>query len=101
MEKATEISLLEKFHTVGLVLSGQKQIDEFTLSLYFSQEPEAIDIWWTNLYADYLSEEEQLAKNKAYFAVFLVSNDSVLYAVSMGKSHFYLKDFCDNNFGIN
>ena len=100
MDKAKESSLLEKLRAVGLSRSGQKTIDGFTLSFYLSQEPEAIDIWWTDLYIDYLGTNEK-PKNKAYFAVFLISNDSMLYAISMGKSHFYLKDFCDTDFGIN
>ena len=100
MDKAKESSLLEKLEAVGLSRSGQKTIDNFNLSLYLSQEPEAIDIWWTDLYQDYLGTNEK-PKNKAYFAVFLISNSSLLYAVSMGKSHFYLKDFCDGDFGIN
>jgi len=100
MDKAKEASLLEKLQAVGLSRSGQKTLDGFNLSLYLSQEPEAIDIWWTDLYADYLGTNEK-PKNRAYFAVFLISNPSLLYAISMGKSHFYLKDFCDGDFGIN
>lgn len=100
MDKTKESSLLEKLQAVGLSRSGQKTVDGFSLSLYLSQEPEAIDIWWTELYADYLGTIEK-PKNKAYFAVFLISNSSLLYAISMGKSHFYLKDFCDGDFGIN
>lgn len=100
MDKVKESNLLEKLQAVGLSRSGQKTVDGFTLSLYLSQEPQAIDIWWTDLYADYLGTTEK-PKNKAYFAVFLISNSSLLYVISMGKSHFYLKDFCDSDFGIN
>ncbi len=100
IDKTKEAALIGKLEAVGLSRSGQKIIDGFTLSFYLSQEPEAIDIWWTDLYAEYLGTDEKL-KNKAYFAVFLISNNSLLYAISMGKSHFYLKDFCDTDFGIN
>lgn len=100
IDKTKEAALLEKLEAVGLSRSGQKTINDFTLSLYLSKKPEDIDIWWTDLYAEYLGTDEKL-KNKAYFAVFLISNTSLLYAVSMGKSHFYLKDFCDTDFGIN
>ncbi|MDO8590809.1 MAG: TIGR04141 family sporadically distributed protein [bacterium] len=100
MDKVKESSLLEKLQAVGLSRSDQKTVDGFTLSLYLSEEPEPIDIWWTELYADYLGTVIK-PKNKAYFAVFLISNASLLYAISMGKSHFYLKDFCDGDFGIN
>lgn len=99
IDKTKEAALITKLEAIGLSRSGQKIVDGFTLSFYLSQEPEAIDIWWTDLYAKYLGTDEK-PKNKAYFAVFLISNNSLLYAVSMGKSHFYLKDFCDTDLGI-
>ena len=63
IDKAKELALLEKLEAVGLSHSGQKTIDDFTLSLYLSKKPEDIDIWWTDLYADYLDKDEK-PKNK-------------------------------------
>lgn len=100
INKPKEAALLNKLEAVGLSLSGQKSIDDYTLSLYLSKKPEDIDIWWVDLYKGYVDSEITL-KNKAYFAVFLISSPSLLYAISMGKSHFYLKDYCDLDFGIN
>src|SRR3972149_7671014 len=100
IEKGKESSLLEKLQTVGLSLAGQKSVSGFKLSFYFSKEPEDIDIWWADLYEDYFGSNSK-PKNKVYFGVFLISNSSLSYAISMGKSHFYLKDFCDTDFGIN
>ena len=54
IEKDKESSLLEKLQTVGLSLAGQKSVNGFTLSFYFSKEPDDIDIWWADLYQDYL-----------------------------------------------
>ncbi len=100
IEKVKESKLLEKLQTVGLSLAGQKSVNGFTLSFYFSKEPEDIDIWWADLYEGYFGLDSK-PKNKVYFGVFLISNSSLSYAISMGKSHFYLKDFCDTDFGIN
>ncbi|GIL19446.1 DUF6119 family protein [Candidatus Jettenia sp. AMX1] len=100
IEKSKESSLIEKLQTIGLSLARKKSINGFTLSFYFSKEPEDIDIWWVDLYKDYFSSDNK-PKNKAYFGVFLISNSTLSYAISMGKSHFYLKDFCDTDFGIN
>ncbi|MCE7912853.1 MAG: hypothetical protein DYG84_14200 [Candidatus Brocadia sp. AMX3] len=55
IEKAKEPSLLEKLQTVGLSLAGQKSVNGFTLSFYFSKEPEDIDIWWADLYKDFVT----------------------------------------------
>lgn len=39
IDKDKETCLLEKLQTVGLSLAGQKSVNGFTLSFYFSQEP--------------------------------------------------------------
>jgi uncharacterized protein (TIGR04141 family) len=100
IDKNKETDLIEKLQSVGLSLAGQKIIDDFTLSFYVSEKPDDIHIWWVDLYNDYLKLDPK-PKNKAYYAVLLISSSALFYAVSMGKSHFYLKDFCDTDFGIN
>jgi uncharacterized protein (TIGR04141 family) len=92
--------LRQKLIYVGLTKIGSKNIDGFTLDFYFSYEPEAIDIWWTDIYKDFFGETEK-PKNKIYFATLLIYNSKVVYAISLGKSHFYLKHFCDSDFGLN
>lgn len=92
--------LVEKLKSVGLSKIGSKNIDGFTLDFYFSKEPDAIDIWWTDIYKDFFGTIEK-PKNKIYFATLLIYNSEVVYAVSLGKSHFYLKHFCDGDFGLN
>ena len=92
--------LIKKLTSVGLTKIGSKNIDGFTLDFYFSYEPDAIDIWWTDIYKDFFGETEK-PKNKIYFATLLIYKSKVVYAVSLGKSHFYLKHFCDSDFGLN
>lgn len=92
--------LIEKFKSVKLSKIGSKKINGFTLDFYFSKEPDAIDIWWTNIYKDFFEAIDK-PKNKIYFATLLIYNSEIVYAVSLGKSHFYLKNFCDVDFGLN
>ena len=92
--------LIEKLISVGLTKIGSKNIGDFTLDFYFSDEPDFIDIWWTDIYRDFFGNVEE-PKNKIYFATLLVYNSKVFYAISLGKSHFYLKHFCDGDFGLN
>lgn len=92
--------LVKKLQSVGLSRIGSKNIDGFSLDFYFSGEPDAIDIWWTDVYKDFFGTVEK-PKNKIYFATLLIYNFHVVYAVSLGKSHFYLKHFCDTDFGLN
>jgi len=92
--------LVKKLQSVGLSKIGSKNINGFTLDFYFSEEPDAIDMWWTEIYKDFFGTIEK-PKNKIYFATLLIYNSQVVYAVSLGKSHFYLKHFCDGDFGLN
>lgn len=92
--------LIRKLESVGLSKIASKNVDNFTLDFYFSNKPDDIDIWWTEIYKDFLKDIE-VPKNKIYFATLLVYNSSVSYAVSLGKSHFYLKNYCDLDFGLN
>ncbi|HHW20406.1 DUF6119 family protein [Thermodesulfovibrio thiophilus] len=93
-------NLVKKIESVGLKKIGNKTIDGFMLDFYFSNEPEPIPIWWTEVYKDFFGELEK-PQNKIYFATLLVYNSQIVYAVSLGKSHFYLKHFCDSDFGLN
>lgn len=92
--------LINKLESTGLVKSGSKTIGNFSLDFYFSPDPEPISIWWTETYKDFLIEGEK-PKNKIYFAVLIIYSSSVCYAISLGKSHFYLKNYCDLDFGLN
>lgn len=92
--------LVKKLESVGLTKTGTQTIGGFTFDFYFSSNPDEVDIWWTGVYKDFLGGIES-PKNQIYFATLLVHNSSVVYAISLGKSHFYLKNFCDLDFGLN
>ncbi len=100
INKDKETELQEKMLSVELSITGQKNIDGFTLSFYLSERPHPVPIWWVELYREFLPAGTN-PKNLAHFAVLIISNANLCYAISMGKTHFYLKDFCDINFGIN
>jgi uncharacterized protein (TIGR04141 family) len=92
--------LIEKLKSVGLIKASSRDINGYTIDFYFSNESDEIDIWWTDVYKDFFKNLEP-PKNKIYFATLLIYNSSICYAVSLGKSHFYLKNFCDLDFGLN
>lgn len=92
-------NLLTKLKLVDLEQISEKQIDDFNFKFYFSKKPDEIDIWWVNIFDEFLAGLQQ-PKNLMYFGVLLISNDAFCYAVSLGKSHFYLRQFCDTDFGL-
>jgi uncharacterized protein (TIGR04141 family) len=89
-----------KLPEIGLILIKNEIIENYNVDFYLSTEPDEIDIWWTHFYRSFF-EEISLPKNKVYFGLLLIHNDNICYSISLGKSHFYLKPYCDINFGIN
>lgn len=96
-----ELNLLLKFEQVGLQKQDPQTVDGFELSFFFSTEPDEVDIWWVSFYRAFLSKELHDLKNKIYYGVLLIKKEKTIFAVSLSKSHFYIKDFCDQDFGLN
>lgn len=92
--------LIQKLESVDLVKINSKLINGWVLDFYFSTSPDEVNIWWTNVYSDFFIGYDK-PKNQVYFGLLLISKDQICYAVSLGKSHFYLKNFSDINFGLN
>lgn len=97
--KSEENNLIDKLKSINLQKTHYKEIDGFKFEFYYSNDPDKVDIWWTDLYRDFFEDIDK-PQNKIYFGVLLISNDKLLYAVSLGKAHFYLKNFCDMEFGL-
>lgn len=93
-------NLVERITDVGLELTSSKNVDDYQHDFYFSTVPDEIDIWWVEFYKD-LIELEDKPTNKVNFGLLLIYNEDICYAVSLGKSHFYIKPYCDSDFGIN
>lgn len=89
----------------GLSIISTKNMDGYGLSFYFSKKPPSKKPGWIETYSEFfdLSDEinkEDIEVTKNYYAVLLIENNDVLYAVSIGRSHFYLKKFCIIEFGV-
>ena len=100
LHKERENELIEKLGNIGLSRLGTRMVEDFQLTFYMSVEPSNISIWWVDLYRGFLADVDE-PFNKSYFGVLLISSEEFLYGISLGKSHFYLKEFCDADFGIN
>jgi len=100
IRKDQEKDLLEKLRLSGLEQIGAQALDSFHMKFFFSSQPDEIDIWWVETYREFLGDLET-PKNLIHFGVLLVSGDEICYAISLGKAHFYLSQFCDTEFGLN
>ena len=96
-------SLLVKISSVGLVEQKTQIYDNYEMTFYFSENVEGNDVWWHETYKEFLNSQDKSPKNIFHFGLLICKNEDnpkELYAISLGKSHFYLAKFIEANFGI-
>lgn len=102
--KPTKLDQLkEKLTTVGLVQQKTLENDGYLKTFYFSEKVEGNEVWWWKTYQDFFNEGIEEPKNTFNFAVLICQNTvepNKIFAVSLGKSHFYLSKFIQLDFGI-
>lgn len=64
----------------------------------FCADPPPRPIPWVKTFADFLGG--QTYYNRTYFAVILLEKGDSRYAITFGKAHFFVRPFCDYDFGI-
>src|SRR5690606_3923725 len=84
----------------GLNLSHTEEISNLNYEFYISENPDSVEIWWVEYYRRFINEQLN-PSNFIYYGCLLIFNDDFCYAISLGKTHFYLKEYCDSEFGIN
>lgn len=97
------VDLLNKIESVGLVKQKTQNYDNYEMTFFFSEEIKGNEIWWFETYKDFLNSQDELPKNIFYFGLLICKNEDnpkEIYAVSLGKSHFYLSKFIELDFGI-
>ncbi len=95
--------LLEKLDAVGLVEQKTQLTKKYSMTFYFSRNVRGNDIWWWEVYRDFFNDDINEPKNTFHYGVLLCRNTETpeeIYAVSLGKSHFYLSKFIHPDFGI-
>lgn len=95
--------LKEKLKSVGLVEQKTLKKDGYAKTFYFSEKVEGNEVWWWKTYRDFFNEGIEEPKNIFNFAVLICQNiaePEKIFAVSLGKSHFYLSKFIQLDFGI-
>lgn len=67
---------------------------------YFSvKEDLDIPIWWVHDLSIYLKDSKERLTNKVYSSVLVYESTAGSYVITFGKSHFYVREFCDTDFG--
>lgn len=89
--------LKDKFKKINLLFEDSRTINDWSCIFYLSKNPEIKKISWVEDYQMFIKNN---VENKIYFAVFLCEKDKNLFALTYGKSHFYVRSFCDEEFGL-
>ncbi|MGZ5198286.1 MAG: DUF6119 family protein [Telluria sp.] len=103
--ESTKVGPLKaKLGQIGLVEQKTIKAENFSLTFYFSERVDGNEIWWWQTYRDFFNDGIVEPKNIFYFGLLLccdLTGPEIIYAVSLGKSHFYLSKFIQPDFGIN
>jgi len=95
--------LTEKIESVGLKKQKSIDCDNYTMTFYFSENIQGNEIWWWQTYKEFFNDDTPEPKNIFYYGLLvshLTNNPKFIYAVSLGKSHFYLSKLIESDFGI-
>ncbi len=82
------------------ILSESFSSNGYSISAYFSEAP-ITDIWWLKQYKLYFPDHLDKG-NKSHSAIIIAkkNNSDFGYVIPLGKTHFYIQDYVDLNFGL-
>lgn len=100
--KEKEGGLIANLKEKGLSEVGRRTCGSYTVAFYLCDEPDKVkDIWWAEQYGEFIPEDKKdTIFNLAHSAAILYSSSQNCFAIPLGKTHFYFRDFADLDFGI-
>lgn len=82
----------------GLTATAELDQDGWTGEFLFSADPDPSTIPWVKTFAHLIGSDDY--HNLSYCAVILLEKGSSCYAIVFGKAHFYVRPYCDYDFGV-
>lgn len=92
-------SLKEKIKKLEMKNKHLETKDGWVCTFYLSSKPEVDDISWVKDYETTVADISSV-KNIVYYAIYLCEKNEQCFALTYGKSHFYVRKFCDADFGL-
>jgi len=90
-------AMKEKLKASNMQVIHTEQQDGWHGEFYFSKSPAPSKVSWAKIYAPYFTTEP---KNRNHYAAYVFTKGNLCYAISYGKTHFYLRPYCDFDFGV-
>lgn len=97
--KAKVGALKSKFTGVGLEVIHSEAQEGWNASFYFSKNEEPSQIPWVETFSSFFGEDEEF-KNLIYFGAYIFEKNDKCFVLSFGKTHFYIRPFCEYDFGV-
>ena len=91
--------LRNKITEAGMGVIAAVDQDGWAGNFYCSLDDSSREVPWTKPFRSFF-DGGILPKSRSPFAVFLFTKKKQAFAISYGKSHFYVRPFCDYDFGI-
>lgn len=91
-------SLEAKLEEKGLTATHRLDQDGWHGTFMFCPEPPPGVIPWVKTFSAYIGSDRYF--NRSYFGAIVLANESACYALTFGKAHFFVRPFCDFDFGI-
>ena len=97
----TEIEQLkEKLASTGMTVIKEVTQDGWEGAFYYSDTPFGKPTGWGNTYASYFGEEVKPPRSLSYWAAYVFTKGERCYVLSYGKAHFYIRPYCNYDFGV-
>jgi uncharacterized protein (TIGR04141 family) len=93
-------SLKAKLNEVGMTVVYSATVNGWETEFYFSNEPEPVAIPWVEEFSQELASLGTRPTNSLHYGAFIWHSTGYCFALSFGKSHFYLREFCNSEFGL-
>jgi uncharacterized protein (TIGR04141 family) len=91
-------ALKAKFDQVGLKAIHTATDGTWETVFYFSAEQTPAEIPWVSTFSEFFGDLQP--ENLIYFGSYVFERPSRCYVLTYGKAHFYVRPFCDHDFGI-
>ncbi len=97
--KANIEPLKQKMRSLSMSNKNTDTIDGWVCTFYLSTKPEVDDISWVKDFETTVPDLSNV-KNVIYYAIYLCTKGENCFVLTYGKSHFYVRNFCDHDFGL-
>jgi uncharacterized protein (TIGR04141 family) len=91
--------LLAKLESTGMSSIRTVHQDGWTGDFYYSPDANPKESSWAAPFRAYFTDHP-IPESHSPFAVYLFTKDDRAYALSYGKAHFYVRPYCDYDFGV-